>query len=285
MWPDAPRRYSEENSPTLRRRIREKAARRSAVGLYQTNDATNLMPLLDHFRPPVLNRGSWEGFHGGWPMMMVMDLCKSLPEQYTAEPRVHLGRNFEVDVCTFDVEEESNSRTSKSGPGAATATWAPPQPTLTLELDPTEIYEYEVLIFDSQRRRELVAAIEIVSPANKDRPETRQAFVSKCAVLLQKKVCVSIIDLVTIKNFNLYSDVLEVFGQTDPSFAPSPPPTYAVTCRSHHLATRSRFESWAYPMVVGEILPALPIWLDNDHAISLDLEISYQQTCRALRLI
>lgn len=217
-------------------------------------------------------------------MMMVVDLCKSLPEQYTAEPRVHLGKNFEVDVCTFDVQEESTSRISESGSGAATATWAPPQPTLTLELDPTEIYEYEVLIFDIQRGRELVAAIEIVSPANKDCPETRQAFVSKCAALLQKKVCVLIVDLVTVKNFNMYSEVLELFGQTDPAFVPNPPPTYAVTCRSHHLATRSRFETWAYPMVVGEPLPVLPIWLDNDHAISLDLEISYQQTCRALRL-
>ncbi|MEZ6087093.1 MAG: hypothetical protein R3C05_03475 [Pirellulaceae bacterium] len=63
------------------------------------------MPLLDHFRPPIFNKGSWEGLHGMWPALMVMDLCKSLPEQYTAEPRVHLGKNFEVDICTFDVGE------------------------------------------------------------------------------------------------------------------------------------------------------------------------------------
>ena len=108
---------------------------------------------------------------------------------------------------------------------------------------------------------------------------------SKCAALLQKKICVSIVDLVTVKRFNLYCEVLDVFCQTDPAFAPDPPSTYAVTCRSHNLATRSRFESWAYPMVVGRRLPVLPIWLDNDHAISLDLEVSYQQTCSALRLI
>lgn len=243
------------------------------------------MPLLDHFRPPIFNKGSWEGFHGGWPMMMVMDLCKSLPEQYTAEPRVHLGKNFEVDICTFDVGQERTFDTSHPESGVATAVWAPPEPTLTLELDPTDLYEYEVLIFDQQRGRELVAAIEIVSPANKDRPEARQAFVSKCAALLQKKICVSIVDLVTVKHFNLYCEVLDLFGQIDPAFSPDPPSTYAVTCRSHALATRSRFESWAYPMVVGQKLPVLPIWLDNDHAISLELEASYQQTCSALRLI
>jgi len=243
------------------------------------------MPLLDHFRPPILNKGSWEGFHGGWPMTIVMELCKALPDQYTAEPRVHLGKNFEVDVCTFDVDDKSDFALSANTERSATALWAPPKPTLSLELDPTEIYEYEVLIFDQQRRRELVAAIEIVSPANKDRPESRQAFVSKCAALLQKKICVSIVDLVTVKRFNLYCEVLDVFGQADPAFAPDPPLTYAVTCRSHALAARSRFESWAYPMVVGQPLPVLPIWLDNDHAISIDLEVSYQQTCSALRLI
>jgi len=243
------------------------------------------MPLLDHFRPPISNRGSWEGFHGGWPMMIVMELCKSLPAQYTAEPRVHLGKNFEIDVCTFDADDKSRFAPSESTGGLATALWAPPEPTLSLELDPTDFYEYEVLIFDQQRGRELVAAIEIVSPANKDRPETRQAFVSKCVALLQKKICVSVIDLVTVKHFNLYCEVLEVFGQTDPTFAPNRPSTYAVTCRSHTLATRSRFETWAYPMVIGEPLPVLPIWLDNDHAISLDLEVSYQQACIALRLI
>ena len=193
---------------------------------------------------------------------MVMELCKSLPEQYTAEPCVKLGKNFEVDICTFDVGEQRPFESNAPDSGVATAVWV-----------------------DQQRGRELVAAIEIVSPANKDRPETRQAFVSKCAALLQKKICVSIVDLGTVKNFNLYCEVLDVFGQTDPAFAPDPPSTYAVTCRSHSLARGSRFESWAYPMVVGRTLPVLPIWLNNDHAISLELEASYQQTCRALRLI
>lgn len=38
-------------------------------------------------------------------------------------------------------------------------------------------------------------------------------------------------------------------------------------------------------MIVGQTLPTLPIWLDNDHAISLNLEASCQEACRALRLI
>ena len=50
----------------------------------------------------------------------------------------------------------------------------------------------------------------------------------------RRKICVSIVDLVTVKYVNLYYEVLDSFGQTDPAFADAPS-TYAVTCRSHHV--------------------------------------------------
>jgi hypothetical protein len=67
------------------------------------------MPLRDHFRTPVWNRASWEGFHGGWPMTMVLNLAPKLPKGFAAEPRVHrwtLGRVHSSLVnrcrhCTF----------------------------------------------------------------------------------------------------------------------------------------------------------------------------------------
>jgi hypothetical protein len=223
------------------------------------------MPLRDHFRPPVWNQASWEGFHGGWPCTMVQQLSRALPPEFAAEPRVHLGSYFE------------------SG-GAATAAWAPPEPTLAVDVDLSEQYEYEVLIYDQSRGRVLVAAVEIVSPANKDRPENRRAFVAKCAALLQKRVCVSLVDLVTTRQFNLYTDLLDLIGRTDPAFGPTPPPIYAATCRGRKVGQRPRIETWAYPLVVGGNLPTLPIWLGDDVAVSLDLEASYEETCRALRI-
>ncbi|HBI43624.1 MAG TPA: hypothetical protein DDY78_12360 [Planctomycetales bacterium] len=33
------------------------------------------MPLRDHFRPPLDDETQWEGFHGGWPMMIVAAVC------------------------------------------------------------------------------------------------------------------------------------------------------------------------------------------------------------------
>ena len=89
-------------------------------------------------------------------------------------------------------------------------------PTLTVEADLSEQDVYEVQIYDLERGRRLVAAIEIVSPSNKDRPETREAFIGKVAALLQKDICVSIVDLVTIRHSNLYGELLEFVGLRDP---------------------------------------------------------------------
>jgi hypothetical protein len=243
------------------------------------------MPLRDHFRPPITNKASWEGFHGGWPMAIVQRLVPQLPDDYTAEPRVHLGKYFEIDVCAYETDEPRQSSSAvENEHSVGTATWAPPQPTLAVDADPSEQYAYEVLVYDHSRLRQLVAAVEIVSPANKDRPKNRREMVAKCAALLQQGVSVSIVDLVTTRRFNLYTDLLDLIGQTDPSFAPEPPATYAITCRGRKVGDTPRFESWAYPLVVGQPLPTLPVWLSDDLAVSLELEASYEETCRVLRI-
>jgi hypothetical protein len=217
---------------------------------------------------------------------MVLQLARVLPPEFTAEPRAHLGSYFEIDVCAYEEDEKdpvAGTSPSESG-GVATTTWAPPEPTLVVETDLSEQYAYEVLVYDQSRGRKLVAAVEIVSPANKDRPENRQAFVTKCAALLQQRVCVSLVDLVTTRQFNLYADLMKSIGYKDTAFGPKPPPIYAVTVRGRKVAQRPRLEVWAYPLEVGRPLPKLPLWLDDDLGVWLDLEASYEETCRALRI-
>jgi Protein of unknown function (DUF4058) len=246
------------------------------------------VPLRDHFRPPVSKRSSWQGFHGGWPMVMVQQLAGVLPQGFTAEPRAQLGTYYEIDIGAFDEDRDVEPNVSsqrKSNGEVATATWAPPEPTLIIDAEIPEQYEYEVLVYDLERDRTLVAAVEIVSLANKDRPDNRQLFVAKCTNLLTKGVCVSIVDLVTIRHFNLYADLLALIGRSDPSLGATPPATYATTCRRRKAGRRTKLELWSYPLVVGQPLPRLPIWLTETHAVSLDLDASYEETCRALRIV
>ena len=215
------------------------------------------MPLRDHFRPPVTQRNPWDALHGAWPAMIVIDLNSRLPEEYLASPRIKL------------------------------ATGSLPATTELPEQD-----EYEVLIHEDTEPRRLVAAVEIVSPSNKDRPDHRRTFAAKCATLLQQGVSVSIIDVVTTRNFNRYANLIDLLGQTDPSLIPEPPPLYAAACRWRHdepsngaRAGRSwRLETWAHAMEVGRSLPTLPLWLATDYAVPLELESTYEETCRVLRI-
>jgi hypothetical protein len=182
------------------------------------------MPLRDHFRPPLDDIASWEEFHGQWPAMIVMALNRKLPPRHVAAPRVHLGAAMEIAVSAHDKDEPASfALTTGAGAGdggVATAAWAPPRPTLDVVTDLADQDEYEVRVYDTKRKRRLVAAVEIVSPGNKDRPENRRAFVTKCAARLQQRVSVAIVDLVTTRQFNLYGDLLELIGQIDPALAP-----------------------------------------------------------------
>ena len=176
------------------------------------------MPLRDHFRPPLDDRRHWEGFHATWPVMIVANLRRKLPRRYFAEPRVHSGASAEIDVATFEDDEECLLATggNDNGGGVATAVWAPPQPTLTVATDLPVQDVYEVRVYDEKRHCRLVAAIEIVSPANNDRPEHRRAFVAKCAGLLRERVSVILVDMVTTRTANLYAELLDLIGQSDP---------------------------------------------------------------------
>jgi hypothetical protein len=244
------------------------------------------MPLRDHFRPPVEDKHSWDELHGMWPAVIVQQLFPILPEGYVAAPRVHLGTDFEIDVSTYQRDEPERQESPRDGNGGLAVTaWAPPKPTLTLETELPDQDEYEVRVYDARHGRRLVAAIEIVSPSNKDRPESRRAFVAKVAALLQQDVSVSIVDVVTIRHFNLYAELLDLIGGSDPMLGSEPTGLYAVTARGRkRVRRRPLLDTWFYPIALGQPLPTVPIWLDLNLGVSLDLEASYEETCRVLRI-
>jgi hypothetical protein len=241
------------------------------------------MPLRDHFRPPVSTTASWEGFHGGWPMVIIQHLRAKLPPGYVAEPRVHLGQPVEVDVSTYERDDAPRlDRPADAGGGVATAPWLGTEPALAIETDLPDEYEYAVRIYDVERGRQLVATVEIVSPGNKDRPEKRNAFVAKCAALLKQGVAVSIVDLVTVRRFNLYTDLLAFIGHRDPTMSANPPATYAASVRWRPWGKTNLLQAWSHALAVGQPLPTLPLWLAEEVVVSLELEPSYEQACHDL---
>jgi hypothetical protein len=156
-------------------------------------------------------------------------------------------------------------------------------PSVRHPIDPDEDDEYAVHVYDTEGEQTLVAAIEIVSPANKDRPEKRNSFVAKCGALLRQGVSVCVVDLVTTRQFNLYTELMAFIGHggKDP-MSENPPATSAASCRWGPRGDKSRLEAWSRVMTVGQPLPSLPLWLRADLAVSLDLEATYEQACHDL---
>ncbi len=242
------------------------------------------MPLRDHFRPPVSTRASWEGFHGQWPAVLVQQLRKQLPPGYVSEPRVHLGSQVEIDVVAFENDEALPDGRPDSGGGTATAVWAPAAPSVAVETELAGDDAYEVRVYDVERGRQLVAAVEIVSPGNKDRPEKRTAFVGKCAALLRQGVAVSIVDLVTVLHFNLYAELMAALGHRDPTLGRDPPAVYAAACRWLRTDDRAVLQTWSHALAVGKPLPTLPLWLTATQYVPLELEASYEAACADLSI-
>jgi len=241
------------------------------------------MPLRDHFRKPLDDVHSWDGLHAMWPAVIVQNLIATLPLEYLAVPGVYLGSLYEIDAAAFE-KTKPGVESFASGGGTALATFAPPQPTVTFEAGFPGQDVYEVRIYHERRKRKLVAAIEIVSPSNKAGSRERVQFVGKIANLVKAGICVSVVDIVSTVDQNLYADVLAEINGYDPAVSNEPPPMYAATLHTRETDTATMLDAWYYPLAVGDRLPTLPIRLRPNLSVPLELEATYEECCRTLRI-
>lgn len=233
-------------------------------------DSSGRCGLLDHFRPPLSDRRHWHAFHNAWSTYIASRLNEHLPEGYFAEPNVQFG--IEIDVAAFEEGEAAIGRDTN---------WDAPTPTQTLPL--TVVSDVaEVLIYAKEGGPTLAGAIELVSPANKDRVSSRDAFVSKCAALLQQGVGLLIVDVVTDRRANLHEDLL-VRLQSHPT-VPLLADLYAVAYRAVIRSQELRLDVWQEPLNVGQPLPTLPLWLKGGICLPVELGVSYDRTCLEQRI-
>jgi len=240
-----------------------------------------MMALLDHFHPPLHGPRRWEGFHHAWATFIAQQLNEeTLPPGYYAESEISLGPALEIDVATMDLTGASGEREK-----AATAVWSPSRPKIVAKVDFAHLDTCEVRVYEDLGGAELRAAIEIVSPANKDRAGSRRTFAAKCAGYLRHGINLAIIDVVTARAANLHRElfkVLEVKSRRAPWESPSG--LYAVAYRAVTVRKHPRVEAWPEALDLGQKLPILPLWLSLDLCIPLLLEKSYNTTRRSLRI-
>jgi hypothetical protein len=200
-----------------------------------------------------------------------------LPQFYRAEPNTQFGA-VEIGVATFKNGAAGVPRLEASGG----PTWAAPEPTLTATVNLAALDVVEVRVLYSGDEEELKAAVEIVSPSNKDRPSSRHAFAVKCADILRRGASLVVVDVVTDRHASLHEELLEVVeaeagAEWDPDSRLS-----AIAYRTIPAVGRDSVQIWPAELSIGGPLPTMPLWLGEDGSVPLDLEASYEVTCNLL---
>ncbi len=235
-----------------------------------------VMPLLDHFHPPVSSLRHWESFHGRWAHAIADALNRVLPPNYFSEAQATVGGSVEVDVAT---QEERGPAVPSTNGGVATAV-APAATATATALKMPLVFpdEFEVRVFETRAGPTLVGAIEIVSPGNKDRPETRRAFIAKCLSYLSQGIGLIVVDLVTERTANLHDELVRWMGLGQPYLFPTDTRLYAVSYQPRRgLKTGDHAELSQAVLRIGEPLPTLPMSLRGGPVVPIDLESTYTE--------
>jgi Protein of unknown function (DUF4058) len=241
------------------------------------------MPLLDHFQPPLQGRRHWEGFFGWWAVSMADTLNERLPPEYFAEFQVALGTRVEVDVATFTEDGVPQPpRPDGHATAVQTCTWVPPTPVAVMPAVFPD--DFAVHVFSSVAGPTLIAAIELVSPRNKDRDEARRAFAAKCAAYLQRGIGLIVVDIVTTRHANLHDELMALLGHGAGFAFPTPAPLYATAYRPTHRQQRNEIDLWREPLALGQPLPTLPLAVRGLGSLPIDLEGTYMEARKRGRI-
>jgi len=242
------------------------------------------MPLLDHFHIPLSVERHWESFHTAWCAALADDLNRQLPAGYFAEETAHAGPSVEIDVASWEKTASANGPQTGSGTVGTLPPriWAPPEPALTIPAVFADDFEVRVINTDAGPR--LVAAIELVSPRNKDRAEARRAFTTKCASYLYQGISLILVDVVTSRKANLHNELLGLLQTAEDCLQAVDVSIYAAAYRPIRRQEREEIDLWPHTLALSTLLPTLPLALNAEVCLPVDLEAVYADICRRRRL-
>ena len=234
------------------------------------------MPILDHLNSEVSDIVPIESFHSAWTTYIVEELNEILPEGFLAIPQTSIGAR-EIDVRVDKLRDVGEK---------LQAQYQPQVPIVTRAEFPSE---FEVFVDYIERGRHItVGAIEIVSRGNKDRPDERDSFVSKCKNLIAKNVSLIIVDILETPTFNLHNQLLRAIKTTAGYIEEKlEKQLYCVAYRrSHHGKTNwGEVEIWHETLRIGDTLPELPLYITSDFSVPVNFEKSYLRVCKVFRIL
>ena len=223
----------------------------------------------------------WDGLHLVWQAQLLDWIQPRLPHGY----RVYLGS---VPALTIDAgfgrpdlsvrRWEAPTPEGRSAPGTATMSVgiAPDlETTARFTLEEQSTLQIE---FDGR----LIAALEIVSPRNKDRPAARERYRSRYLGYLHRGVHLLLIDVLPLPTGFSFGDAVEEEIAL-PVNVGLPP--FAVSWRvGEPLPEGTVIAEWRRKFEIGSMLPTIPLALSTTAEVLVDLEITYAAAARRLYL-
>lgn len=219
----------------------------------------------------------WDSVHPLWLTYLLEYVQERLPEGYKAflggvpSLAVDSGRG-KPDVSVRQWGREPVAPTAASG----TSILEPDLETSgIIRLDPQRAVHID---FHGQ----LIAAIEIVSPRNKDRTDSKETYTNRYLSYLRLGVHLMLVDVLPRpKSFSFSDAITNGLGM---ELSPLPPPFAAVYRVGEVIPVGEDMGSlvalWRRPLPVGQSLPVLPLPLSVHRAVLIDLEETYHRAAK-----
>jgi hypothetical protein len=238
------------------------------------------MPLHDWTR---IEDGIFHGFHTVWIGVLNNALNEGLlPEGYYALPEQHMGRPI-ADILTLHASPAPPSPPLPLPPatGGTALAEAPPRVQRRQTVEPAALARRRSLAIRHVSGHRLVALLEIVSPANKDRTEKVADFTAKVVSALDAGVHVLLVDLFPPGLHDpqsMHGAVLQRLEQSDTEY--DLPNAESRTLASY--VAGPRVDVYLSHPAPGDPLPDMPLFLRPDRYVNVPLEATYQTAYRGM---
>lgn len=245
------------------------------------------MPLRDHFAPPAGNRVPWESLHSGWIARLAERLNTVMPPGYYALDRMRIDGGLEIDIGAAEGDTTPPPGPGRDGGGgivvAAAPVYTPPAALAAWRYSPPDVAE--IRVFTDRGGDKVVAAVELVSPRNKDRPDARDGFVAKCLDYISSGASLVVVDVVTTRRTNLHNLLVRALRAPAEVEMADDDHLYATAYRPSGRGGKAQIEVWTSSFGVGDTLPTMPLRLVGDVFVPVELESTYTATCVGRRLV
>lgn len=215
----------------------------------------------------------WDSMHLVWQNQLLDWIQPRLPEGY----RAYLGS---VPALTID--------TPNGRPDVSVRAWTPPGGSTSATIIEPDMQSVAVFTLDPQRaihidwRGQLIAAVELVSPRNKDRPTARERYLGRYVGYIHRGVHLMLIDALPRPADFSFADSLAASLSFEQAPCPAP---YAVSYQvGEPVPEGTILGVWRRPLRIGEGLPTIPLALAVNLSVPIDLEHTYSEAARRVYL-